>query len=171
MRQTLLATTLLLLCVCTAAKADHSYPRTFDGYIEFCATESGFLGSETLPDGTRIDRFFNNGNLYRTGNPLIDGYEENEATATFPPDSMEFTIDIRATVDVDSVDGVWRVRQKVIVGPDGARGGGIGFGTGDLRGKLFIFIGAAVEEGIETSCGVPAGVPIRGRIFTFGWRL
>lgn len=173
MKRMLFAGLFLLLGIAGIARADsvlaHGDDR-FDGYITFCATESGFRGSETLPDGTLIQRFFNIGNLWVTGNPRIDGVERNEVTATFPPGTAPFTLDIRGTVDVHGLDGGWRFRQIVTVGADFERGFGFGLGTGDLWGQLIIYRVGAVEVGIETPCDVPAGAPISGRILRFGWR-
>lgn len=170
MRKTLLALSLLFVCLGNAALADHSYPRTFDGHIVFCAPQSPPVNVEVLPDGTQILNFVNIGNVWLTGNPLIDGLEENFVTATIPPNSPPSRIEISATVDVDAVDGRWRVRQLIIPGPDGDVGYGIGIGTGDLRGRLIVFRSGTPEMIENSPCVVPFGVPISGRIVTFGWR-
>lgn len=172
MKRTLLAATILLFSIGSSAQAESwraSGNSTFDGHIAFCATEGGFISSETLPDGTIVDRFFNIGNRWFTGNPLIDGFERNEVTATFNPATREGTLDIRGTVDVDVFEGGWRFRQIVPIGPVFRPGIGFGVGSGDLRGKLIIYSVGAIEEGIESPCAVSVGVPIRGRIFSFRW--
>ena len=165
MRQTLLALSLVLLCLGNAAHANSS----FDGHIVFCAPPNPPTSVEVLPDGTEILTFVNIGNIWFTGNPLIDGFEENHVTATFQPNG-EGTLDISGTVDVDAVDGGWRFRQILFLTFEGEFGFGIGVGTGDLRGRIILYRPGAPEEIENSPCAVDVGATIRGRIVTLRWR-
>ena len=180
MKNTLLAFTMVLAFgIGSDARADGPGPLgfgSFDGHIVFCAPPSDPISFEILPDGTQIIEFINIGNLWVTGNPLVDGVEENHVLATFepgppPPAPATGTLDINATVDVAAVQGGWRVRQFIHVTPEGDTGWGLGVGTGDLSGKLIVFTSTTPEEIANSPCAVPFGAPITGRVITFRWDL
>lgn len=172
MKRTLFAALAFFAFIGNVATAETSGLRSssFDGHILFCATEGGLISEETLPDGTIIRKFFNIGNVWFTGNPLVDGVERNEVTATSVPNPPSLRLDITGFTDVDAVDGGWRFRQLIRIDSQGERGIGFGLGTGDLRGKLIIFRSGAGEEITNSPCAVPFGVPISGKVITFGWR-
>lgn len=142
---------------------------SFDGHIVFCAPQLPPVDVQVLPNGVEIVTFINIGNIWLTGHPLLDGIEENTAVATFDPASPEFTVKIKGKVDVAAVDGRWKFRQFLTVGPDVDIGYGIGFGFGDLRGKLMLFESGAPELIENSPCEVPVGAPISGKIISFGW--
>ena len=171
--RTITSATLLLLCVGDVAQADFNTSRSssrFDGHIVFCAPPSDPVNVEVLPDGTQILEFVNIGNIWLTGNWLVDGVEENHVTATTSPDSPITRIDINAKTNVEAVEGGWRIWQHILVSPEGDTGWGFGIGKGDLRGRLLVFRSSTPEEITNSPCGVPFGVPIWGKVVTFRWR-
>ena len=141
----------------------------FEGHIIFCAPRQDPVSVEVLPDGTVITTFVNDGNIWRTGNPLVDGVEFNTVVATDDPDSPVDTIDIRGTVTVDALHGRWAFRQIVTAGPEGVSGFGFGLGFGDLLGKLLVFETGAVDMIADSPCEVPFGALLSGRVISFGW--
>lgn len=145
-------------------------PQYFEGYIQFCAPPQPPVSVEPGPDGTTIFTFINVGNEWVTGNPLIDGVEENKVIATL--DEMGFgTARIRGSVDVTALDGSWRFRQRLQFAATGVDGIGFGYGTGDLYGKIMIFRTAtAAPPPDDAPCGpnVPA-VPLSGKVISFHW--
>lgn len=141
----------------------------FEGHIVFCAPQNPPVKVEVLPGGIEIVTFVNIGNIWLTGNPLVDGVEENTAVATFDPASPEFTVKIKGKVDVAALDGWWKFRLNLTVGPEGDSGFGIGLGSGDLRGKLLLFEVGTPEEVANSPCGFPIGAPMTGKVISFGW--
>ena len=153
------------------AHAEPQYLRSpsFEGHIVFCAPMNDPVNVVELPDGGRIETFINIGNVWLTGNPLVDGVEKNIVKATFTPDGgPPASVVIRGKVNVDALDGIWLFKQRLNVGPNG-EGIGIGFGLGDLRGKLIVFETGAPEPLADSPCGFAFGVPLRGRVIRFGW--
>lgn len=174
MRHKLLALTAAALLIGNAY-ADDVRPAlhgtsSFDGHIVFCAPRTPPTSFEVLPDGTEITTFVNIGNIWLTGNPLVDGVEENHVTAISPPDSDTDRIEISGTIDVDAVDGGWRFRQLLFASPTNFSGWGVGVGTGDLRGRLMLFTADTPEMISNSPCGVPFAAPISGTVFTIRWR-
>lgn len=163
---TAIAAATLVLPLVAGADDDLQSDR-FEGFIYFCAPQLPPIDIEQLPDGSVRVTFINDGNIWVTGNPLIDGVAENTAIATFAPDGSA-DIRLRGSVDVTE-GGSWRWRQRISIAADGAtQGYGIGFGRGELRGKWIFFESGAVREDLEeTPCGVPAGAPIEGTIVGF----
>lgn len=163
---------LCTLGVSTTAQADHdSFIKVdrFEGHIVFCAPQDPPLNVEILPDGVEIVTFLNIGNIWVTGNPLVDGVEKNISVITFDPASEDVVIKQRGKVEVAAVDGKWKFRQFITISPTGAIGKGIGIGKGDLRGKLMLFETGTAEFIENSPCEVPFGVPLRGKIIGFGW--
>ena len=175
MRHAALATILLTIAAATSNVADagSSFARssTFEGHIVFCAGQSDPIHVETLPDGGRILTFVNIGNVWLTGNPLIDGTASNIVKATFPPGESvpPSSVVIRGKVDVAALDGIWLFELRPNTGPNG-EGIGFGFGLGDLRGKLIRFETTGVVEQLPQSpCSVPFGVRLTGEVISFHW--
>ncbi|MGH8193631.1 MAG: hypothetical protein ACREQ8_04405 [Woeseiaceae bacterium] len=165
---TALALTLVLGAIGNPAYADLRISE-FEGHIVFCAPQNPPVIVEELPGGVEIVTFVNIGNIWLTGNPLVDGIEENRAVVTFVPDSPITTVKIKGKIDVAAVDGRWRFRQRIILGPDGDSGIGLGLGSGDLRGKLLLFQTGTPELIENSPCEVPIGAPLTGKIISFGW--
>ncbi len=141
----------------------------FEGHIIFCAPRQPPVSVEILPDGTVITTFVNDGNIWRTGNHLVDGVESNTVVATSNPDSPVFTADIRGRVTVDAVHGRWVFRQSVTASPEGDSSFGIGLGFGDLVGKIIVFETGSIVEITDSPCNVPFAAPLTGRVISFGW--
>lgn len=141
----------------------------FEGHIVFCAPRQDPVSVEVLPDGTVITTFVNDGNIWRAGNPLVDGVEFNTVVATEVPDSPTSSADIRGTVTVDALHGLWAFRQIVTAGPEGASGFGFGLGFGDLLGKFLVFETGSFEMIPDSPCEVPFAAPLAGRVISFGW--
>jgi hypothetical protein len=168
--------TLVLGAVGSLAYADSPHRKQslvrvseFSGHIVFCAPMTDPIDIKMLPGGVQIVTFQNIGNIWLTGNPLVDGVEENISQVRFDPNSPTITAKIRGKVDVAALDGKWKFRQRLTVGPDGESSFGVGLGFGDLRGSLLFFetgTGGPVEN---SPCGVPFGVPITGKIISFAW--
>ncbi len=138
----------------------------FQGHIVFCAPPGGPVDVEVLPDGTEIVTFVNIGNVWQTGHPLIDGVEENQVEAIIDPSPVE-PATITGSVDVDAVVGTWQFQQLLVFGPGVVVSYGVGFGTGDLLGKIVTFEAGPIEEIQNSPCGVPVGAPIKGRIIDY----
>lgn len=141
----------------------------FSGHIIFCAPRTDPIDVKELPNGVEIVTFHNIGNVWRTGNPLVDGTEENISVVKFDPASPTVKVKIRGKVDVAALDGKWKFRQQLTVGPDGESSFGLGFGFGDLHGSLVLFETGAGEPVDDSPCGVPFGVPLTGKVISFGW--
>ena len=168
--------TLVLGAVGSVAYADSpdhrkSFVRVseFSGHIIFCAPQTDPIDVKVLPNGVEIVTFKNIGNVWRTGNPLVDGVEKNIVVVTFDPASPTITAKIRGKIDVAALDGKWKFRQRLTAGPDGESSFGLGLGFGDLHGSLLVFE-TGIGEPVENSpCGVPFGVPLTGKVISFGW--
>ena len=120
-----LALALVFGAFTSAVQADSRYGKNpfvrvseFEGHIVFCAGQSPPVDVQVLPNGVEIVTFINVGNVWLTGNPLVDGVEENKVVATFDPASPGFTARIKGKVDVAAVDGTWRFWQRLTVTPD-----------------------------------------------------
>ena len=122
-----------------------------------------------LPGGVELVTFQNIGNVWRTGKPLVDGTEKNQVTVKFDPASPTIEAKIKGKVDVAALDGKWKFRQFLTAGPDGEYSYGIGFGRGDLHGAMILFETSAGEPVEDSPCGVPFGVPLKGKVIKFGW--
>ena len=116
---------------------------------------------EVLPGGVEIVTFQNIGNVWLTGNPLLDGTEVNIVRAKFDPASPVVKARLKGKIDVAALDGKWKYRQFLTFGPEGESGFGMGLGFGDLHGALMYFEAGAIEEIENSPCGVPAGAPVR----------
>lgn len=142
---------------------------SFEGHIAFCAPREDPVNVVHLPNGGRIETFINVGNVWVTGNPLVDGVEKNIVEATFPGENQPpSSVVIRGKVNVDALRGIWLFKQRLNVGPNG-EGFGIGFGLGELRGKLILFETGNPEPLPESPCGPTFGAPLTGRVLRFGW--
>ena len=141
----------------------------FEGHIVFCAPDSPPLSVEITPEGVQIITFANIGNKWVTGNPLVDGTEENIAVVTVDPSSPVVKVKITGKVDVAALDGIWKFRQRIVASAEGDSGRGFGLGTGDLRGKLLLFKTGTPELIENSPCDVPVGAPVTGKVISFGW--
>lgn len=167
-KQLVTAVAVAALALTFTARADDDISLdSFEGFIYFCAPRLPPVEIEPLPDGSLRITAINDGNIWLTGNPLIDGVAENTAVITAAPDGSA-DVRLRGSTDV-SAGGKWRWRQRLFISPDGTTTGyGIGFGSGKLKGKWFFFeSGTPRVDLTETPCAVPAGAPIKGKIVGF----
>ncbi len=168
MRKHILTLTLALTTVVIGASARGDDNRSvhieaFEGHIVFCAPQQPPIREEVLPDGRVRLTFVNEGNVWLTGNPSIDGIETNTSVATVSPDG-DTDVRQRGKVEVAAVNGLWRFRQRIFISAETGVGYGLGFGQGELRGKMMLFETGSVGLVPETPCGVPFGVSIKGKI-------
>lgn len=177
-----LAATLGLLAMQHAEASGNPWSRpgksTFDGHIYFCAPLMPPVSEEPLPGDKAIVTFVNIGNLWVTGNELVDGVEENEVralvdTSTIPPTPILTRINLQ--LEPYAFDGRWYMRQLITPGPEGDSGRGFGFGIGDLRGKFAWFTTGAFEfpfadfPAEESPCGPTVRVALHGKVISFHW--
>lgn len=197
MKQAILATaaitvTLLAGAITNVANADSSFDNhrflrvsSFEGQIAFCDPPAPPVDVVELPGGITITTFVNENNVWVTGNPLVDGVEKNRVVVVFdpslPPDvppNNQARVD--SSIDVAAFEGGWRIRQRLEFSPEGTTSFGIGFGLGDLRGKLIIINNdtpSRFEVVQDPPCDVPPGYPadqimgarLQGTVITFGW--
>lgn len=164
--------TLGTLAMSATAQAGHdkfvSVDR-FEGHIVFCAPQDPPISVEMLPGGVQVLTFLNIGNIWLTGNPLVDGVEENTTVVTIDPALVDVKAKQSGKVDVAAVDGRWRFLQFLTFSPTAATGKGIGFGSGDLRGRLIVFETGTAGTVESSPCEVPVGAPLRGKVISFGW--
>lgn len=180
-----IAVALLLGVIGNVAYADSSLTRfasvtPFEGVIAFCDPPTPPINVQELPGGIIILTFVNSNNIWVTGNPFVDGRETNRVRLTIDPASPVDVARIKSEVDVAAVDGSWRVLQRLEFGPEGVAGFGIGFGRGDLHGKMILFGQSEPRpfEAVENPpCEVPEGYPgdqiiglsLSGQIVSFSW--
>ena len=106
-----------------------------------------------------------------TGNPLVDGREENRVHVTIDTVAGVGEGRIRGKLEPTEVDGRWYFRQRLMIDfANGDSSKGIGFGTGDLQGKVLLFKTGATTFGVEgTPCPEVPSVPLEGKIVSYGW--
>ncbi len=152
----------------------------FEGHLAACDPPTPPVDVIELPGGVQIITFVNTNNVWVTGNPLVDGIEENRVVARFDPESPNIEARVKVTLDVAAVDGVWKIRQFLVISPEGTTGFAVGLGRGDLRGKLIVYGNDTPSPFLplenppcEVPPGYPAdqivGLPLKGRVITFGW--
>ena len=109
----------------------------FAGFVNFCwsADPSNFkiVGSTLHFTGA-------NQNRWVTGNPLIDGAEQNAVLFNLNLKNGNGAAHLDVTLKPDAVDGTWEIRQTLTF-RDGVPIGssGVGHGTGDLTGMTIKF--------------------------------
>jgi len=136
----------------------------FAGYIHFCEMSSGGSIVETRPDGTIVSMGKKNtGNRWVTGLSIIDGTEENTASAEFNPELGTGSATLLGRLSVDNDNGHWLYYQKLRLSmADGDSGHGIAIGAGAMLGKLMLFETGVVEEDVDSPCGPTFSVPLKG---------
>jgi hypothetical protein len=128
----------------------------FAGFVNFC--ESGDADVFVTPGGTLHVRGGSNRNLWTTGNPLIDGYEENAVMVNLNLHNGTGAAHLDVSLKPNAVNGTWEIRQTVDISgftPQGSRG--TGHGTGDLRGMTIQFTTAPPQAGSTSSCNPAMG--------------
>lgn len=132
-------------------------PRTeFQGFICFGSTV--VQGKEWISHGG-VYHFRNGENVNRwvTGNPLIDGVENNVADMNLNLKNGTGTIHLDLSVRPDAVNGTWEIRQTVQFRdfePVGTSG--VGHGTGELQGLTLKFTAEGAAP-IPEACGPEGG--------------
>lgn len=164
-----------VLCDAALAGDDHRgrglSVSKFEGFIHFCA-ESVIESEEVSPDGILMLVARNIGNIWDTGNPLLDGREENRVEATIDLVAGIGEARIRGKLEPGAVDGRWYFQQQLTIDfAEGDSSRGIGFGTGDLRGRLMLFRTGSFVMAPNSPCPENPSVPLEGRIIGHGWAL
>lgn len=128
-----LTAVLLMLAFGSMAAVAPATRTTFDGLIHFCG--SGDPDKVLLTPGWYTLHITGATNLNRwaTGNPLIDGIENNRVLINFSPTTG--TVHIDATLVPDAYPGsTWEISQEIHIMPDGSvTSSGVAHGTGALR--------------------------------------
>lgn len=131
-------------------------PRTeFQGFI-CLGTSAG--GKEWInPGGVYHFRNGENVNRWVTGNPLIDGAENNVADMNLNLKNGTGTIHLDLSVKPDAVSGTWEIRQTVQFRDfEPISVSGVGHGTGELQGLTLKFTGEGPAP-IPEACGPDGG--------------
>jgi hypothetical protein len=137
----------------------------FNGFVDFCASEPQ-TNFKITPGGT-LHFLGANENRWVTGNPLIDGVEQNTVLANINLKQGTGNVHLDLSLKPDAVDGTWEIRQTVNI-RDGAPAGssGVGHGTGDLQGMTIKF---TTEPGVagDNICNADMPVaPLQGEILS-----
>ena len=111
----------------------------FEGFINFCGGTDPTKINVTPGDILHF-KGGTNQNVWVTGNPLIDGVEQNVVDANINLKSGSGSAHLAVSLKPDAVEGTWEIRQTVTISggsPAGSRG--VGHGTGDLQGMSIQF--------------------------------
>ncbi len=108
----------------------------FEGFINFCG-ESPPGGAWVTPGGVLHLREGGNFNQWVTGNPLVDGPEENVVDLNLNFKTGRGVVHLVVTVMPDAVAGTWEIQQSLKV--PSFLGHGVGYGTGELHGMTIKF--------------------------------
>jgi hypothetical protein len=154
------------MSVVTTSLAVQSASTTeFNGFVDFCASEPP-TNFKITPGGT-LHFLGANENRWVTGNPLIDGVEQNTVLANINLKQGTGDVHLDLSLKPDAVEGTWEIRQTVNI-RDGAPAGssGVGHGTGDLQGLTIKF---TTEPGVagDNICNADMPVaPVHGEILS-----
>jgi hypothetical protein len=122
-----------------SAAVEQATQTQFSGLINFCANAD--LTTFRITPGATL-HFKGDGNQTRwvTGNPLIDGFEQNAPHANINLKNGSGVVHLDVSLKPDAVNGTWEIRQQVKIS-EGAPAGstGVGHGTGDLQGMTIKF--------------------------------
>jgi hypothetical protein len=135
----------------------------FEGFIHPCG---GALTEERVTPGDVLHQLATNQNEWVTGDPLIDGVENNVVRININLKTGRGIANVTSTIAPEGVEGTWELKYQVKVidgGPATARG--VGHGTGELRGMTLKFTADLAQPG-QNNCNaeIPVVVPIRGII-------
>ena len=127
-----------VLAVGSVAAVTPATRTSFEGFIHFC---SGGPPDTVIvtPGGTEHIRGATNTNQWATGNPLIDGVENNVVLINFSP--VSGIVHLNVTLEPTASPGsTWEITQAIHFRPDGSvPSKGVGHGTGALRGMTIKF--------------------------------
>lgn len=128
-----LTTVLLVVAFNTMADFAPAASTPFDGLIHFCRSGAPDKVLPTPGWYTLHIRGATNLNRWETGNPLIDGIEQNKVLINFSP--VTATVHIDATLVPDAYPGsTWEISQKIHIMRNGSvRSSGVAHGTGALK--------------------------------------
>ena len=135
----------------------------FEGFIHPCG---GVVTEERVTPGDVLHQLATNRNEWVTGNPLVDGVENNVVRININLKTGRGTANVRSTITPEGVEGTWELRYQVkVIGGGPATARGVGHGTGELRGMTLKFTAQLAEPG-QNSCNaaIPVVVPVRGVI-------
>lgn len=111
----------------------------FAGFNHFCESIP-FEDVRVTPGGTLHLQGARNRNQWVTGNPLIDGFEENVVDGNINLRTGTGRGNLELTLRPDAVEGAWEIRSTVeILGGVPAGTSGVGHGTGELQGMTIQF--------------------------------
>lgn len=137
----------------------------FEGFVNFCESTAPD-GIRITPGGTLHVNGARNRNLWVTGNPLIDGFEENVVDVHLNLDTGNGVVHLAVTLSPDAVDGTWEIRtQLTLRGGASIGGSGVGHGTGELQGMTIKFT-IAPESGVSACNPDFGGAELRGVIIS-----
>ena len=133
----------------------------FTGFINFCVSYPPSTFNLT-PGGT-LHFTPSNQNRWVTGNPLIDGVEQNAVVANIDLKNGQGVANLDVSLKPDAVNGTWEIRQHLSI-PEFVSTG-VGHGTGDLRGLTIEF--TTNPAGGTSSCNpdMPRGA-VQGTILS-----
>jgi hypothetical protein len=137
----------------------------FNGFIDHCASAPP-TNFRITPGGT-LHFVAANENQWVTGNPLVDGVEENTVLANINLKQGTGNVHLDLSLKPDAVNGTWEIRQTVsIVDGSPAGSSGVGHGTGHLQGMTIKF---TTEPGVagDNICNPDMPVsPVQGEILS-----
>ncbi len=137
----------------------------FEGFINFCESFAPD-GVKITPGGTLHVQGARNRNEWVTGNPLVDGSEENVVDVNINRTGNGHA-HLAVTVRPDAVDGTWEIRQTVeVIGGVPGLGRGVGHGTGELHGMTIKFTAGATPVGQSVCNPANPTVELRGIIIS-----
>jgi hypothetical protein len=111
----------------------------FEGFIHFCSSGPPDTVKITPGENTAHIRGATNNNQWVTGNPLIDGVENNVVLINFSP--VSGIVRVNVTLEPTAYPGsTWEITQTIHLKPDGSVPSmGVGHGTGALHGMTIKF--------------------------------
>lgn len=138
----------------------------FRGVINFCESASPDRLIVT-PGGTLHLSGLGNRTQWVTGNPLIDGFEENAVLVNVNLKNGTGAAHLDVSLKPEAVNGTWEVRQTVTISGGAPTGSfGVGHGTGELLGMTIEFTtepAGAVENVCNPEMG---GAGVQGVIIS-----
>jgi len=113
----------------------------FQGFIHPCG---GGPIEERVTPGEVLHLLASNQNKWVTGNPLVDGVENNVARIMIDLKSGKGGANIHSTISPEDKEGTWELRYRVeVTGGNPGTARGTGHGTGALQGMTFKFTAPA----------------------------
>jgi hypothetical protein len=135
----------------------------FEGSISPCG---GVITEERVTPGDVLHQLATNRNVWVTGNPLVDGVENNVVRININLKTGRGVANVQSTITPEGVEGTWELRYQVkVIGGGPATSRGVGHGTGELRGMTLKFTAGLAEPGQNTcNAAIPVVIPVSGVI-------